>query len=271
MIGVFDSGIGGLTVLQWIRQRLPQADLLYLADQAFAPYGAKSSALLQQRCDCIADWLIAQGCTALVVACNTATAHCVDALRDRLAIDIIGVEPGIKPAALGTRSGAIGILATENTLASSRYQQLASRFNPNTRVVNQPCSGLADAIEQGPDSPQIDTILARCTTAMTAAGVDRVVLGCTHYPLVKDRLQGLLGTRVQLIDTGEAIAGEVARRAGAAALGQGTTRLLTTGSLARLKQLISAYPQLCTHFQASQCEAAPPLTSKAQTSGSSSA
>lgn len=271
MIGVFDSGIGGLTVLQWIRQRLPQADLLYLADQAFAPYGAKSTELLQQRCDCIADWLVAQGCTVLVVACNTATAHCVDALRERLPLDIIGVEPGIKPAALGTRSGAIGILATENTLASSRYQQLASRFNPNTRVVNQPCSGLADAIEQGPDTVQIDTILTGCTRAMTEAGVDRVVLGCTHYPLVKDRLQRLLGDHVQLIDTGDAIAGEVARRAGSAALGRGQTRLLTTGSLSRLQHLIGAYPQLAGHFRPSQCEAAPELPVPAQISGSSSA
>lgn len=270
MIGVFDSGIGGLTVLQWIRQRLPQADLLYLADQAYAPYGAKDSDLLQQRCDQIADWLIEQGCTVLVVACNTATAHCIDALRYRLTVDIIGVEPGIKPAALGTRSGAIGILATENTLASSRYQQLASRFNPNTRVVNQPCSGLADAIEQGPDTGSIDTILAGCTAAMTEAGVDRVVLGCTHYPLVQDRLQRLLGTGVQLIDTGEAIAGEVARRAGAAALGEGKTRLLTSGSLARLQHLIGAYPQLSDHFQSSQCEAVPELSVQAQTSGSSS-
>ncbi|MEP4545057.1 MAG: glutamate racemase [Saccharospirillum sp.] len=271
MIGVFDSGIGGLTVLQWIRQRLPQADLLYLADQAFAPYGAKSTELLQQRCDRIADWLIAQGCTVLVVACNTATAHCVDALRLRLPFDIIGVEPGIKPAALGTRSGAIGILATENTLASSRYQQLASRFNPNTCVVNQPCPGLADAIELGPDTERIDAILARCTSAMTDAGVDRVVLGCTHYPLVKDRLQRLLGSQVQLIDTGEAIAGEVARRAGSAEWGQGSTRLLTTGSLPRLQQLIGAYPMLSSHFQANQCEATPDLSGLAQTSGSSSA
>lgn len=271
MIGVFDSGIGGLTVLQWIRQRLPQADLLYLADQAFAPYGAKSTELLQQRCDRIADWLIAQGCIVLVVACNTATAHCVDALRQRLPFDIIGVEPGIKPAALGTRSGAIGILATENTLASSRYQQLASRFNPNTCVVNQPCPGLADAIELGPDTEQIDAILTRCTAVMTDAGVDRVVLGCTHYPLVKDRLQRLLGTQVQLIDTGEAIAGEVARRAGSAEWGQGSTRLLTTGSLPRLQQLIGAYPVLSSHFQANQCEAAPDLSDLAQTTGSSSA
>jgi glutamate racemase len=271
VIGVFDSGIGGLTVLQWIRLRLPQADLLYLADQAFAPYGAKSSALLQQRCDLIADWLIGQGCTVLVVACNTATAHCIDALRNRLSIDIIGVEPGIKPAALGTRSGAIGILATENTLASGRYQQLASRFNPNTRVVNQPCPGLADAIEQGPDTLQIDTILAHCTRAMIEAGVDRVVLGCTHYPLVQDRLQHLLGPDVALIDTGDAIAEEVSRRAGDAGTGSAITRLLTTGSVARLQQLIGLYPLLSAYFLPEQCESAPELVVPGQTSGSSSA
>ncbi|GGX59615.1 glutamate racemase [Saccharospirillum salsuginis] len=256
MIGVFDSGIGGLTVLAWIRQRLPDAPLVYVADQKHNPYGSKPDWALQQRCDSIADWLINQGATVLVVACNTATAHCIDALRKRHSIVIVGVEPGIKPAALGSRSGSIGILATENTLASERYQSLAARFNPNTRIFNQSCPHLADAIELGPDNPDIDRLLHEYVPGLVEEGVDRLVLGCTHYPLVRSKIQALTGEHIQLIDTGEAIAAEVGRRyqPEPAAV---STRLITTGSLERLERLIEAWPMLKDAFGNAVCEVAP--------------
>ncbi|WP_108125594.1 glutamate racemase [Saccharospirillum mangrovi] len=257
MIGVFDSGIGGLTVLRWVRQRLPQAPLLYVADQRWSPYGAKPSWLLQQRCDAIADWLIHQGATLLVVACNTATAHCVEALRKRLTVVVVGVEPGIKPAALGSRTGTIGILATENTLASSRYQDLAARFNPNTRILNQPCPHLADAIERGPDNPDIDRLLHEYVPGLVEAGVDRLVLGCTHYPLVRERIQALIGSGIRLIDTGEAIAAEVGRRYQSIPGETASTRLLTTGDAQRLRKLIQAYPSLNAAFSEADCAQAP--------------
>lgn len=256
MIGVFDSGIGGLTVLSWIRQRLPAAPLLYVADQHHSPYGSKPAWVLQQRCDAIADWLIGQGATLLVVACNTATAHCIEALRKRLRVVVVGVEPGVKPAALGTRTGSIGILATENTLASDRYQELASRFNPNTRVFNRPCPHLADAIELGPDNPDIDRLLHEYVPGLVEVGVDRLVLGCTHYPLVRDRIQHVAGPSMQLIDTGDAIAAEVARRYQPTA-GGGSVRLTTTGSKETLSALIAAYPSLRQVFSADMCELTP--------------
>lgn len=257
MIGVFDSGIGGLTVLRWVRQRLPQAPLLYVADQRWSPYGAKPSWQLQQRCDAIADWLLSQGASLLVVACNTATAHCVEKLRQRLPVVIVGVEPGIKPAALGSRTGTIGILATENTLASSRYQDLAARFNPNTRILNQSCPHLAEAIERGPDNPDIDRLLHEYVPGLVEAGIDRLVLGCTHYPLARERIQALIGTGIRLIDTGEAIAAEVGRRYQPDYAEQPSTRLLTTGEPERLRQLIAAYPSLAEAFASADCGQAP--------------
>lgn len=257
MIGVFDSGIGGLTVLSWIRQRLPEASLVYLADQGHSPYGAKPGWQLQQRCDAIADWLVSEGASMIVVACNTATAHCIDNLRRRLAVDIIGVEPGIKPAALGSRTGTIGILATENTLASERYQQLAARFNPDTRIVNQSCPHLAEAIERGPDNPAIDQLLHEYVPGLVEAGVDRLVLGCTHYPLVRERIQALLGPGIRLIDTGDAIAAEVARRYQPGAFNGGHTDLLTTGDPERLSRLIGVYPLLEQAFGTARCRLAP--------------
>lgn len=257
MIGVFDSGIGGLTVLRWMRQRLPQAPLLYVADQRWSPYGAKPNWLLQQRCDAIADWLIHQGATMLVVACNTATAHCIEALRKRLTVVIVGVEPGIKPAALGSRTGTIGILATENTLASSRYQDLASRFNPNTRILNQSCPHLAEAIERGPDNPDIDRLLNEYVPGLVEAGIDRLVLGCTHYPLARERIQALIGPGIRLIDTGEAIAAEVGRRYQPIPGETASTSLLTTGDPQRLRKLIQSYPSLKEAFGDADCAQAP--------------
>lgn len=258
MIGVFDSGIGGLTVLGWIRQRLPDAPLIYVADQHFSPYGSKPAWVLQQRCDAISDWLIGQGATSLVVACNTATAHCIEAMRKRLRVVVIGVEPGIKPAALGSRTGNIGILATENTLASDRYQDLAARFNPNTRIINRSCPHLAEAIEQGPDNPDIDRLLHEFVPGLVEAGVDRLVLGCTHYPLVRDRIQKIAGPDIQLIDTGDAIAAEVARRYQPTGF-DNPTRLLTTGPKEQLSRLVSAYPQLSRDFDPRMCEHTPEL------------
>lgn len=256
MIGIFDSGIGGLTVLAWIRRRLPDAPLVYVADQHHSPYGSKPEWALQQRCDSIADWLINQGATLLVVACNTATAHCIERLRKRLSVVIVGVEPGIKPAALGSRTGAIGILATENTIASERYQSLAARFNPNTRIFNQSCPHLADAIELGEDNPDIDRLLHEYVPGLVEEGIDRLVLGCTHYPLVQSRIQVLAGADIQLIDTGEAIAAEVARRYQPAPAPV-ATRIITTGSLERLTRLIHSYPALKGAFGEAVCEAAP--------------
>lgn len=247
MIGVFDSGVGGLTVTLWVRQAIPEALIIYLADQGYAPYGNRPQWQLQQRCDHIADWLISQGADLIVIACNTATAHCIDSLRERLSVPIVGVEPGIKPAALGSRKGSIGILATENTLASERYRTLAAKFNPETRIINQPCPGLADAIEQGPDDPDIHRLLHTYVPGLVAAGIDRLVLGCTHYPLVANQIQQLAGDQITLIDTGKAIAAEVKRRYRPGPE-QAGIRLITTATDDRLKRLVQSWPELSLAF-----------------------
>ncbi|MCH8532732.1 MAG: glutamate racemase [Saccharospirillum sp.] len=255
MIGIFDSGVGGLTVTRWVRQVIPEASIIYVADQGYAPYGNRPQWQLQQRCDHIADWLIGQGAHLIVIACNTATAHCIDNLRDRLNVPIVGVEPGIKPAALGSQKGSIGILATENTLASERYRTLAAKFNPETLIINQPCPGLADAVEQGPDHPDIHRLLHTYVPGLAAAGIDRLVLGCTHYPLVADQIQALAGDQITLIDTGKAIAAEVKRRYQARPE-PSVVRLITTAEDDRLKGLVQSWPELSLAFAGASFETA---------------
>lgn len=255
MIGIFDSGVGGLTVARWVRQEIPEASIIYIADQGYAPYGNRPQWQLQQRCDHIVDWLVGQGAQLIIVACNTATAHCIDNLRDRLSVPIVGAEPGIKPAALGSKKGSIGILATENTIASERYRTLAAKFNPKTLIINQPCPGLADAIEQGPDNPDTHRLLHSFVPGLVAAGIDRLVLGCTHYPLVADHIQALAGEQVSLIDTGKAIAAE-ARRRYQALPEQPDIRIISTATDDHLEKLVRAWPDLNDAFVNARFESA---------------
>ncbi|WP_320825089.1 glutamate racemase [Reinekea sp.] len=245
MIGVFDSGIGGLTVLSHIRAQLPDTPIVYLADQAYAPYGDLTHDRVIERSRLISQWLLAQGCTLVVVACNTATAVAIEALRTGFAIPIVGVEPGIKPAALQSLSQRIGILATENTVASSRYLLLLERFLPEVEVLSQGCAGLADAIEQ--QSDDLDQRLRRYCQPLIDQGVDQIVLGCTHYPLVKDRIALLVGPQVAIVDTSGAIALEVKRRYQPPLTGPvvgAPIRLYTTGSAVRFDSLMRSYPML---------------------------
>ncbi|EAR09479.1 glutamate racemase [Reinekea blandensis] len=210
MIGVFDSGLGGLTVLNSIRSLLPDQALIYVADQAYTPYGDQSEATVTQRSREISQWLIEQGCQLIVIACNTATAIAIDQLRREFSVPIVGVEPGVKPAALLSRTRKIGILATENTVASQRYQRLIQAFLPNVQVISQGCSGLADAIESDPEA--IPALLQKYLCPLLDEGVDQVVLGCTHYPLIRSQIEQLAGARARVIDTSDAIAMEVRRR-----------------------------------------------------------
>ncbi|MFQ3229806.1 glutamate racemase [Reinekea sp.] len=210
MIGVFDSGVGGLTVLSSVAQLMPNTSLIYVADRAHAPYGDLTEAKLLQRSRLITQWLIAQGCSLIVIACNTATALAIDTLREEFDLPIVGVEPGVKPAAISSQSHCIGIMATENTVASSRYKRLLERFMPSVKIISQGCMGLADAIEQ--DSNKIAALLERYSQPLISAGADQLVLGCTHYPLVKDQLSALVGRKIQIVDTSDAVALEVKRR-----------------------------------------------------------
>jgi len=218
-VGIFDSGVGGLSVLRHIQAQLPHEHLLYLADTGFAPYGDKPEAIVIDRVLSIADFLLAQGAKALVVACNTATVAAVRELRARYpGMPIVGVEPGLKPAAALTRNGQVGVLATERTLNGAKFLQLRDQIHQTSgaEFLLQPCVGLADQIEFGElDSSETSAMLERFIGPLLAAGADTLVLGCTHYPLVRASIERLLKDAgradVALVDTGDAVARQLAR------------------------------------------------------------
>jgi len=218
-VGIFDSGLGGLSVLRHIQAQLPHEHLLYFADSGFAPYGDKPEAVVIERVLGVAAFLLEQGAKALVVACNTATVAAVRELRERHpGLPIVGVEPGLKPAAAVTRSRKVGVLATERTLRSDKFLALRDQIHGDTGVdfLLQPCIGLVEQIESGAlDSQATLTLLARYIWPLIDHGADTLVLGCTHYPLVQAAIERVLAAHgtpgVALVDTGDAVARQLAR------------------------------------------------------------
>jgi glutamate racemase len=212
-VGVFDSGVGGLSVLREIRALLPRESLLYVADSGHVPYGEKSADFIRERSHRIAEFLLGQGAKALVLACNTATVAAVADLRERYPqLPIVGMEPAVKPAATATRSGVVGVLATTGTLKSAKFAALLDRFAGDVRVITQPCPGLVERIEagdlMGPDTRQL---LAGYVEPLLAEGCDTLILGCTHYPFLRPLLHQLVPDSVSLIDTGAAVARQLQR------------------------------------------------------------
>ncbi len=206
-IGVFDSGVGGISVLRHIHALLPHEQLLYVADSKHAPYGNKTPMEIQARCFEIADFLIAKGAKALVVACNTATAAAIDALRARYSLPIVGMEPAVKPAAAASKNGIIGVLATTGTLQSAQFAALLESYGRNVKVVTQACVGLVECIERGElNSDSTLALLQRYCQPLLDEGADTIVLGCTHYPFVRPLIEKVVGSQVVLIDTGAAVA-----------------------------------------------------------------
>ncbi|RDU96905.1 glutamate racemase [Trinickia dinghuensis] len=209
-IGVFDSGLGGLSVLDAMRERLPNESMVYIADSGYAPYGEKTDAFIRERSKAIADWLVGRGAKMIVVACNTATTHAIGHLRATQSIPIVGVEPGIKPAALSTASGVVGVLATAATLRSDRLRALIAAHQARSQFVCQAGHGLVEQIEQGNLAGAIvDDLLLRYLTPMAGAGADTVILGSTHFALLVPTIRRLFGNRFNLIETGSAIARRV--------------------------------------------------------------
>ena len=213
-VGIFDSGIGGLSVLREIRKLMPAEDLCYVADSAWMPYGEKPRAVVRDRSLKIARFLVEkQGCKAIVVACNTATGLAVDLLRDELEVPVVAIEPAIKPAAECTGSGVIGVMATPGTLSGEKFGHLESRFSGDKRIISRPCPGLAKEIERGKlHSIRLRKLLTRFIQPFHEEGADVIVLGCTHYPLVKTLIGEIAGPGVQLIDSGEAVARQLLRK-----------------------------------------------------------
>jgi glutamate racemase len=206
-IGVFDSGVGGISVLKHIHALLPHEHLLYVADSKHAPYGNKTAEEITARCFELAAFLIAKDVKALVVACNTATAAAIDAMRAKYDITIIGMEPAVKPAAAATKNGIIGVLATVGTLKSAQFAGLLEAYGRDVKVVTQACVGLVECIERGElDTPETKALIRQYTAPLLAEGADTIVLGCTHYPFVKQVIQEIVGDKISLIDTGAAVA-----------------------------------------------------------------
>ncbi|AXV76695.1 MULTISPECIES: glutamate racemase [Ralstonia solanacearum species complex] len=244
-VGVFDSGLGGLSVLRAIRAELPAESLLYLADSRHAPYGEKSPQFIAERTLRVCGWLVGQGCKALVIACNTATAQAVHLLREQLAVPVIGVEPGLKPAAATSRSRVVGVLATESTLRSDKFARLLGNVSGDCRVLCQPGYGLVPLIERGDThSPAVLELLQAYLQPMLEAGADTLVLGCTHYPFLQDAIREIAGDRLTLIDTGHAVARHLGRTLAAAQL-QATSaaaspRFLSTADVLPLQAMVAA-------------------------------
>jgi glutamate racemase len=223
-IGVFDSGVGGLSVLRHIRAQLPHEHLLYFADSAFAPYGDKPERAVAERSLAVAGFLVEQGAKALVVACNTATVAAIKLLRAHYPdLPIVGVEPGLKPGAAASRNGKVGVLATDGTLAGEKFQLLLEQISQssNAQFLLQGCTGLADQIELGElDSDATAAMLARYIGPLLDQGADTLVLGCTHYPLVQAAIEHIIAKatprQIVLVDTGQAVARQLARLLAAA-------------------------------------------------------
>jgi len=213
LIGVFDSGVGGLSILDEALRQLPQHDYIYLADSANAPYGEKSSEWIAARSLVLCQYLASKGCDAIVVACNTATAEAIKQIRAELSIPIIGVEPGIKPAAMQSQNGIVGVLATEATLKSDKFNALLATLPDHCRFIKQSGAGLVPLIEAGKaNSAETLDLLGKHLEPILDAGSDTLVLGCTHYPFLRKSIHKLLGETITLIDTSDAVIRQLGRQ-----------------------------------------------------------
>jgi len=210
-VGVFDSGLGGLTVVSAIQKVFKGADVFYIADTSYAPYGEKTPQQILERCDNITKYLLENhGIEALIVACNTATSAAIKHLRDKFPfLIVIGTEPGIKPAILITKTSKVGVLATPATLKGNKYQELVNELSTIKKVelYEQACIGLVEQIEKGEiSSKKTFEMLENWLSPMQKNNVDTIVLGCTHYPLVDNLIKEIMGKNINLIETGNAIA-----------------------------------------------------------------
>ena len=249
-IGMFDSGLGGLSVLRELVRLVPGADVVYVADSAHVPYGTKPPAFIRERSLAIAHFLLdSLHARGIVVACNTATTHAVATLREAFpSVPIVGMEPALKPAAAATRSGVVGVLATPATLDGERFVELAQRYTDGIELLTQPSPGLVECVESGAaGGPDAERLLRLYTGPMLARGADAIVLGCTHYPFLRETLQRIVGPDVALIDTGAAVARQTARVLGEPAPGdsarRGCVTYYSSGDVTAARQAIEALLQ----------------------------
>lgn len=245
-IGIFDSGVGGISVFREIRALLPCEQLFYAADSGHCPYGSKTDDYIRERSLRISAWLIEQGAKAIVVACNTATAAAATTLRETFDVPIVAMEPAIKPAVAATRSGVVGVLATVGTVRSERLTSLIHRFGRGVTFLTQPCPGLVEQIEAGQlDAPATRELLQHYVEPLLRRGADTLVLGCTHYPFLRPLLADIAGADVALIDTGAAVARRTAQVLGERGLlsadGTGEECFWTSGDVKLAERVIGDY------------------------------
>ena len=244
-IGLFDSGSGGLSVYRELVKLLPQERYVYFADNAHCPYGEKTAAYIQDRARHITETLLGKGADLIVVACNTATAAAIATLRAEYPdVPFIGMEPAVKPAALGTRSGVIGVLATAGTLKGSKYLTTRGRFEDDVRIVEHVGQGFVELVENGIlDGPEAESVVRKSLQPLLEAGADTIVLGCTHYPFLQPLIQRLAGPGVQVIDPAPAVARHAAHILSARAIptGEGpfSLELIASGDPASLHRIYS--------------------------------
>lgn len=256
-IGIFDSGVGGLSVWRAIRQALPGEDLLYLADSGHAPYGDRPAQWIQERTALLTRFLLDQGCKAVVIACNTATMVAAAFLRARFPIPIIAIEPAIKPAALISRSRSIALMATSRTVDSEGLNDLVRRHAAGIELIRLPCPGLADRVEALQlGGPELEQTLRTLLAPALQSQADTLVLGCTHYPFLRPAIETVCAGRFQIIEPSFAVAAQVRRRLNdahclSARTQGGENEFISSAQSARASEIIrslSGLPQIHLHL-----------------------
>jgi glutamate racemase len=245
-VGIFDSGVGGLSVFREIRSALPDESIYYVADSANAPWGDKSLEFVRERGLKIARFLVGQGVKAIVIGSNTGTAGSAEALRSNLSVPIVGIEPGVKPAVAATRSRVVGAIVPAAMGSSDRMASLLDRFSTDVNVITQPVPGLVEHVEAADlDGPELRRLVEGYIRPLIEAGADTIVLGSTHYVFLKAIISEVAGPSVTLIETGAAVARQLARvladRELAAPAGSiASERFWTSGNPVESKRVISA-------------------------------
>jgi glutamate racemase len=245
-VGIFDSGVGGLSVLRDIQAALPAESIDYVADSANAPWGDKPAEFIRRRGLEIAGFLVGQGVKAIVIGSNTGTAGSAEALRATLTMPVVAIEPGIKPAAAATRSGVVGAIVTATMSASDRMASLLDRFGRNVRVISVPAPGLVEYVEAADlESPAVRELVARYVRPLLDEGADTIVLGSTHYVFLRSLIAEIAGEDVTIVDTGAAVARQLARVLGEHGVtappgAQGEEHFWTSGDRAEAERVMSS-------------------------------
>ena len=212
MIGIFDSGLGGLSVWQALYDALPNESLIYLGDGKRCPYGSRSEEEVRQFTEEAVERLLSEGCKLIVLACNTATAVAIKGLRDKYpTVPFVGLEPAVKPAALTTKTGVIGVLATERSLQGDYFRRNEEKYGSEVKILKAVGEGFVEAVERNEEhTPETEALVRKAVEPLVAGGADKIVLGCTHYPFLRDVIARVAGEKVDIIDSSEAVARRVA-------------------------------------------------------------